>query len=472
MIVLGGRQAFDLYLKCLQLILRHQLWFLVHEKGLPAELETVTFDLWSLRVAQLGDRIVSGEHEIDSQSQIFSTIESEESDTSDNEQGMITARKGRDQKLKGAPNLHDCVALCYLSLLTLRLPTTPGDIYSWVTDGKMAYRRAIKLLPLAMRDRLPPSYRAVLDPQTMMNYKRFYTTLTNLQISFEKDHGVVWPPINVPILLFRYLKELALPLELYSATLRLGELLGYDYALHYNDRQRLGVRNLPEAQLAGCLIVCVKLFYPFDKVKRYPTSSSEPTAAVVDWKKWCKAIKASNTRQKEGNPGLTTEDLTKLTESNVFDMQPNQLDQYLDFYADTFLDNAEIQRTSENSTFRSQLYGWFPIEGETQHPPVQLSDRPSHLQKLETVRAVHGKMKTRVAVGEEEAEPSTTRPGQMYPLWKKEQDVPERAKVLYEEAARIAGLSMNLMVSAVFFTEMRVEKWRKKQKDGTKTRDT
>jgi RNA polymerase I-specific transcription initiation factor RRN7 len=368
--------------------------------------------------------------------------------------------------------LHDCVALCYLGLLTLRLPTTPGDIYAWVTDGKIAYMRAIKLIPVAMRDRLPPSYRAVLDPQAMMNYKRFYTTLTNLQISFQKDHGVVWPPINARLLLFRYLKDLALPLELYGATLRLGELLGYDFALHYNDRQRLSVRNLPEAQLVGCLIVCVKLFYPFDKVKRYPTSFSEPTAAVVDWKKWCKAIKAPNTRQHENNSDFTTEELTKLTESNVFDMQPHQLDQYLDFYANTFLDDAEIQRTSENSAFRRQLYGWFPIEGGRQYPSVQLSDERTHLQKLETVRAVHSKMKTRIAVEEEEAESSVARPGQAYPLWKKEQDVPERAKVLYEEAARIAGLSMDMMVSAVFFTERRVEKWRKKQKGDTKASST
>ena len=34
-----GREAFDLYLQCYQLILRHQIWFMVHSKGLPAELE-------------------------------------------------------------------------------------------------------------------------------------------------------------------------------------------------------------------------------------------------------------------------------------------------------------------------------------------------------------------------------------------------------------------------------------------------
>jgi hypothetical protein len=62
----SGRQGLDLYLKCLQLILRHQIWFLVHEKGLPSELETVIFDLWALRITQLGDRIANDSHENES----------------------------------------------------------------------------------------------------------------------------------------------------------------------------------------------------------------------------------------------------------------------------------------------------------------------------------------------------------------------------------------------------------------------
>jgi RNA polymerase I-specific transcription initiation factor RRN7 len=247
----------------------------------------VIFDLWALRVAQLSEKIASGDQESESQSQVYNTLESEDDDTTNHERGTISTPKGRDKKLQGTPNLYDCLALCYLGISTLRLPMTPGDIYAWVTDGKMAYRRAIKLLPLAMKDRLPSSYHAVLDPQTMMSYKRFYTTLTNLEISFEKEHGVQWPALNVQLLLFRYLKELALPLELYDATLRLGDLLGYTFAFRYDGRQNLGVRHLPEAQLIGCLVLCVKLLHPFDKVRRAPHSSSEPTAVLMNWKQLC-----------------------------------------------------------------------------------------------------------------------------------------------------------------------------------------
>jgi len=436
---------------------------LIQDKGLPSELETVIFDLWALRVAQLGDRIANESQETESQSQVFSTLESEESAT-DNERGTVSTPKGRDKKLNGAPNLYDCLALCYLGTSTLRLPITPGDIYAWTTGGKLAYRKAIRLVPLLMRDRLPPSYHAVLDPPKLLRHRRFYTTLTNLEISFEKDHGILWPPLNAPLLLFRYIKELALPLELHDATMRLGELLGHDFSFQYDGRKTLGLRHLPEAQLIGCFVVCVKLFYPFDKVRRSPKSSSEPAATVTDWKKWCKHMHAAKQNQGEGTSDLTIEELTKVQEDDVFEMKPDQLDQYLNFYNDTFLDDAEIQRTKNNDDFKNALYNMFPIDGDQQRPSTQPSEGASHEKKLETVRAVHSNMKTRVVVGDAEDGSPTLRPGQMYPVWKREQDLPDRAAMFYDEAARLAGFSVDMLVTAVFMTEARVEKWRRKQR--------
>ncbi|KAH7071933.1 hypothetical protein BKA63DRAFT_60432 [Paraphoma chrysanthemicola] len=463
----SGRQAFNLYLKCLQLILRHQLKFLVHEKGLPSELETVVFDLWALRIAQLAEKIATANDDSDSQSQVFSTLESEESEATDNERGKTSAFKNRDKKLDGAPNLYDCLVLCYLGISTLRLPITPGDIYAWTTDGNMAFKAAIRLLPLAMRDRLPASYHAVLDPQTLMRHKRFYTTLTDLEISLEKEHGIIWPALNVPLLLYRYIKDLALPLELYDSTMRLGELLGHDFAFHYHGRSQMGIRRMPEAQLIGCLIVCVKLFYPFDKYRRYLNSPSEPAATVLDWKKWCEHMKTARLEQQQGRPGFTTQELTELQESDVFDMRPDQLDQYLDFYAESFLDNAEIQRTKEGDEFRNALYGMFPIEGKERNPSVKLGDVSSLERTLETVKAVHSDMKTRDVVSEEQAALS---PGQMYPIWKQLEDMPKRSVLFYEEAARLSGLSMDMLVKAVFFTEARIEKWRRKQRSEERPR--
>ena len=41
-----GKEAFELYLVSYQLILRKQIWWLVHDRGLPSELEVRRFELY------------------------------------------------------------------------------------------------------------------------------------------------------------------------------------------------------------------------------------------------------------------------------------------------------------------------------------------------------------------------------------------------------------------------------------------
>jgi RNA polymerase I-specific transcription initiation factor RRN7 len=166
---------------------------------------------------------------------------------------------------------------------------------------------------------------------------------------------------------------------------------------------------------------------------------------------------------------FTTEQMTKLKEEDVFSMGPEEMDQYLDFYADTYLDEAEVQRTRNTDDFRNALYDMFPIESEVPHPPSAMANGLSLRQKMDVVKAVHAGMETITPVADEDTGKKTLRPGQAYQVWKTEEDLPEAARMLYDKAARIAGLSMEMLVLAVGFTEARVETWKKAQK-GHKTR--
>lgn len=426
----------------------------------------VIYDLWTLRISQLSDKIESSHSESSSQPQSqFNTLDTDDSETTDAEAGLLKNASTRgEEKLAGVPNLNDTLALCYLGTLALRLPITPGDIYAWVTDGKMAYRRAIKLVPLAMRDRLPATFHAVLDYQYHFKHQRFHDTVTDLQIGFSKDHGVVWPALNVPLLLYRYLRELALPLDIYDATVRLADLLGYDFAQHRNGKQRSGIRHLPEAQLAGCLIVCLKLLYPLDGKERFPRLSSDPSATGLDWDSWCKHISVDKTAESAGECGYTTEQLIKTQEKDVFSMSPDQLDQYLDFYTDTFLDEAEIERSKESNDFRYALYEMFPIDiNRKTKPPSELSEVSPLSEQLVIVKQIQSSITSVPVVPDDVAAPKVLRPGEAYQVWKKFDDLPDRARTLYEKTAALAGLSMDMLILAVFFTEARIEQWRRRQ---------
>jgi len=433
--------------------------------GLPEELELITFDLWALRVAQFGDKIASDNRaDSQTQSQIFSTLETDDSEI-DDARGLLRTSRGREKRLSDVPNLLDCLGLCYLGILTLRLPITPGDIYHWATEDKLAYRGSIKLVPLPMRDRLPASYHATLNPNALLSYKRLYAVVADLQVSFTNDHKILWPPLNYRLLIFRYIKELALPLEVYDVAIRLSKILGIDFVLNQDRKKILGVRHLPEAQLAGCLVVCIKLLYPFDGEKRHPRSATEPTATVMNWTHWQEQMQSARAEQKGDIHRYTVEELTKLEEKDVFDMPPDRLDQYLDFYADTFLDVAEVQRTKDTDDFRSAIYSMFPIEGKATAAVNQDQNVPPRKGDLAMVRAVHGSIQARSTIADDEVGAGVLRPGHAYHPYRKEGDLPEHAKVFHEEVARLGGLSMDMLMMAVFYTEARIERWRRKQKD-------
>jgi RNA polymerase I-specific transcription initiation factor RRN7 len=451
---LKGPKAVELYLKCLQLILRHQLWFLVQEKGLPTELETVVQDLWALRIVQFESRITNARQEFDS-SQALTAASDTETDFETNPLGP----GNRAKKLKETPNLVDSLVLCYLGIITLRLPVTPGDLYSWTTDGKLPYRRAIALLPKAMRDRLPANYHAVLDPNSLLSLKRFYSTLVDLQVGFEKESGILWPPLNAPLLLFHYLKKLALPLELYSAVIRLGDLLEYDFALHTNGKDKRGVRHVPEAHLAACLVVCVKLFYSFEEKRQYPSSASEPTTTTFSWKIWSTIIGNAKPGNRGGDHQYSMEELTKLQEKDVFSMSGDQLDRYLDFYLNNFVDETHIEANGANDDFRNALYNLFPVTTTTEPLQDHQFSSTYNDKQLDVVRAVQGRTKPIpvIAVGEESS--LTQRPGHGYVVYTKESNLPEHAKMFYREVARLAGLTLDMLIMAVFSMEKRIQKW-------------
>lgn len=404
------------------------------------------------------DKITSAPLDFDS-SQINSAFD-REIDT----KRMPIGREKWRKKLEESPNLVDCLILCYLGIITLRLPVTPGDFYAWTTDGKLAFRRAIKHLPSAIRDRLPAEFHASLAPDSLLNLEIFFLKLTNLEMAFEKEFGILWPPLNVPLLLFRYLKELALPLEIYSATISLGNLLGFDFALHTEVSSNSLVRHIPEAQLASCLVVCVKLFFPFEGERRFPKSRSEPAAVSLEWSNWCTIIDDAHLTRREDTSKCSMEELTNLQEKDVFAMTEDQMDQYLDFYLDNFIDKAQVEANTANDDFQDAIFRMFPVTAAEKPVRNEPSNSEESEKLMEAVRAVQGRMKPNPVVVEDEDGREILRPGQNYVMFAKESSLPEHAGVFFREVARVVGLSLDMLCKAVFSTEMRVEKRVKAQR--------
>lgn len=141
-LIYEGRQAVTLYVQCWQLVLRKQVSWLVGEKGMPFELETVVRDLWTLRI-----RNVRGLGEDDGNALGFSSTSGGETEGEEDESGMeMSKRLKKIARDRGLPKLIESLALCYLAMLLLRLPITIGEFQTWVELHEIPYFRAVRHL--------------------------------------------------------------------------------------------------------------------------------------------------------------------------------------------------------------------------------------------------------------------------------------------------------------------------------------
>lgn len=140
---LTGLAGKSLFLEALQLILRYQLSWMIHEKGFREELETVVRDLWDLRIRAFSS-LVPDETEAPDTLEVFSSQplpdegEIVEKPTSTNRNW--DADRGSNWPM---PKMSDTLGLCYLGCLLLRIPIRIGEIFQWVTSNNMPYNRVV-----------------------------------------------------------------------------------------------------------------------------------------------------------------------------------------------------------------------------------------------------------------------------------------------------------------------------------------
>lgn len=195
----------------------------MNDRRLPVELETVVRDLWDLRIrnfAGLKRAAAAEESDLDMDSgtdgELFSSQAGSESDastattrTTASRARSWTSEPGQDWNL---PGLFHCLALCYLGCLSLSLPVRVGQIYGWARDDRLPFLEAVDAIPEEMTDRLPGSYRrALMVKHASFRGGELHQEILELVLEYHLNFGMAFPPLNTPLLIFHYLRELALP---------------------------------------------------------------------------------------------------------------------------------------------------------------------------------------------------------------------------------------------------------------------
>lgn len=169
---LTGNAARELFLECLQLLLRKQVLWLVRRKGFHPDLEAVVRDLWRLRVrgfpgiqrdrdrdARGGD--VSGAVGKEEGGgkmgargegglEMFSSQEGTqggegESGEGDGGEGAGWTRKRKSWagEVWALPGAMDTLALVYLGCVLRQEPVRIGDVFRWARNGQMPFLGAV-----------------------------------------------------------------------------------------------------------------------------------------------------------------------------------------------------------------------------------------------------------------------------------------------------------------------------------------
>jgi RNA polymerase I-specific transcription initiation factor RRN7 len=210
-----------------------------------------------------------------------------------------------------------------------------------------------------MKSKLPAGYHTALDTTLPLRPGDLQKSVIKLATMFNQDFGMELPPLNVPLLIFKYVKELGLPrkspdivsrfflyfplnpnidlVEIYVAVQRLAKLLGITFTFPAAAMGRKRSLAHPETLLAGLVVVATKLSQPFDHVAQGSSDASDPTNLSVDWDIW------KDIMTEEKVDGLKKGKEVHVTDQEVLNMSGKELDDYLDWYQKTWVDESEAR---------------------------------------------------------------------------------------------------------------------------------
>ncbi|KAL3461459.1 hypothetical protein BJX64DRAFT_260613 [Aspergillus heterothallicus] len=442
-----GRQAYRLYLHIYQLILWKQCHALANDRGFPPQLENVVRDLWALRLKTYASKIADAADE-DSQPEFFSSQPASAREDTETE----TFKAG--SKLIQWPRLIDTLGLCYIASLLMRLPVSVSDFHQLATRNDIPYYRALNHIPHDMKDKLPQEYMALLDTTRLLKPEDLHAAVFDLILYYRRRFEMCFPPLNTPALLYRLIRRLALPVEIYPVTKRLQKLLGFTFEYSSKVARRRKPLDKPELQLITLVVIATKLLFPFDDIQRHPSSAQEPTVQAIDWEAWTEVQTRFGRRDAlAGRIGKGKEIL--VNDEDVLTMNPDQLDEYMDWYETSWLDTSKEP---------GPLASLFPLGSAVKESVRGTATAEENEEDAidSMLKMTPRFLKSRAVVDKSDVD--IPRPGSLYARYREESDLPDSARPFYEIAAKVTGTSLQTLVRCVSQAEIQINKWLEDQR--------
>ncbi|CCU76953.1 RNA polymerase I specific transcription initiation factor Rrn7 [Blumeria hordei DH14] len=412
-----GIAAKKLYLQCIQLVLCKQCNWLVTEKNFAPEIETIVRDLWELRLKTLW-------------------LEEESNP------GFFAKKRGTVSDSHSHPQLIETLSLCYLAALLLRLPISLSEVLGWASRGEILMKK-VRIIPIEMRTKLPAYFYSALEMKAPLNGNHLQRKIMDLTDLYYFHFKMIFPPLNTPLLSYKHIQDLGLPVEIYPAVKRLASILDVNFSFDVLSTSIRGPLSFPEIRIICLIIIATKLSQPFDSLERIPENSSDPTILKIDWKAWFKIMHENQEK------GFKKGEELNVRDTDVWNMDDKKIDQYLDWFQKSWLDERK-PKISE------LILDHFPLQSVGSYEE-EIGEIEPRFDKLIRIQEASTLQTSSSSIDHDKTK--SFRPGAMYVRYRAIGDLTEEANNFYEHAASKVGVSTSFLVRAVFQMEVQIESW-------------
>lgn len=184
--------------------------------------------------------------------------------------------------------------------------------------------------------RLPSHFTSALATKRRLKPDDLYPVVLEQVLAFRNGpNNLTFPPLNAPLIMYKHVVNLALPLEVYAGARNIAKVLGIDFAYPQLTRYRWSAH--PEAQIIALVVIATKLSQSFDGVRRIPRNKDDPTTLTIDWQIWTEQFASKRTN------GFMEGKEIDVVADDVLSMDAGQIETYMDFFEDLFPVESELK---------------------------------------------------------------------------------------------------------------------------------
>ncbi|KAL6608921.1 hypothetical protein U3516DRAFT_553255 [Neocallimastix sp. 'constans'] len=235
------------------------------------------------------------------------------------------------------------IVLLYLGCIWLRMPVLISDFSYWICHEEIPYCTAIYCIPKDIIKKIPKFEHFLFKPKHFPDCKWIEKEAFNLITFFKRKYCILFPEINVPLVLFRYTSCLALPPEMLLILLRYIKISKFEFTLQKH--------KSPYVILLAIIIFCLKLVYGLDDFKRKKDSF---LSVFFDFQDWISCIEER--RKQFSDNDLYSYDRNLLNDSKIkFYINYCEKVYYSQLYDNNSNDNIVSTKNKAFITFCKEL---------------------------------------------------------------------------------------------------------------------